>query len=121
MRGTARMSFCSHCPGELRSAPDKVRILSQPVGDLGPVERRKAGLVAAPEDRYGHAAAPDMSLVENAFLTAGVRKGLVKNGFVDWAGTRRFKRRRSSRRMTCAHRGRMRRRGPCRGGICRSS
>ena len=66
--------------GELKSAPDKVRVAGQPVGDLGPVERRRAGLVAA----------PDMSLVENAFLTAGVRKGLTKNGFVDWAGTRRF-------------------------------
>jgi ABC-type uncharacterized transport system ATPase subunit len=48
--------------------------------------------VSAPEDRYGHAAAPDMSLVENAFLTAGVRKGLTKNGFVDWAKTRAFRR-----------------------------
>jgi len=76
--------------GELRSASDRVRIAGQPAGDLGPVERRRAGLVAAPEDRYGHAAAPDMSLVENAFLTAGVRKGLVKNGFVDWAATRTF-------------------------------
>jgi ABC-type uncharacterized transport system ATPase subunit len=28
--------------------------------------------------------------VENAFLTAGVRKGLTKNGFVDWAKTRAF-------------------------------
>ena len=37
-----------------------------------------------------HAAAPDMSLVENAFLTAGVRKGLTRNGFVDWARTRAF-------------------------------
>jgi ABC-type uncharacterized transport system ATPase subunit len=76
--------------GELRAAPDKVRITSQPVGDLGPVARRKAGLVAAPEDRYGHAAAPDMSLIENAFLTAGVRKGLTRRGFVDWAATRAF-------------------------------
>jgi simple sugar transport system ATP-binding protein len=76
--------------GELKAAPDKVRIAGRPVGDLGPVDRRKAGLVSAPEDRYGHAAAPDMSLVENAFLTAGVRKGLTKNGFVDWAKTRAF-------------------------------
>jgi simple sugar transport system ATP-binding protein len=76
--------------GELRAGADRVRIAGRPVGDLGPAERRRAGLVAAPEDRYGHAAAPDMSLVENAFLTAGVRKGLVRRGFVDWAATRRF-------------------------------
>ena len=46
--------------------------------------------VIAPEDRLGHAAAPDMSLVENAFLTGAVRQGLVHRGFVDWAGARGF-------------------------------
>jgi len=76
--------------GELRTAPDKVRVSSRPVGDLGPTERRRAGLVAAPEDRYGHAAAPDMSLVENAFLTAGLRRGLAARGFIDWKKTRGF-------------------------------
>jgi simple sugar transport system ATP-binding protein len=77
--------------GELKVAADRVRIDSQPMGDQGPVARRKAGLVAAPEDRYGHAAAPDMSLIENAFLTAGVRKGLTNTwGFINWAKTRAF-------------------------------
>ena len=76
--------------GELRAAPDRVRIDSHAAGDLGPVERRRAGLVAAPEDRYGHAAAPDMTLVENAFLTGAQRRGLVKRGFIDWAKSRAF-------------------------------
>ncbi|WP_461307432.1 ATP-binding cassette domain-containing protein, partial [Albidovulum sp.] len=76
--------------GELRSAPDRVRLNGHPVGDLGPAERRRAGLVAAPEDRYGHAAAPDMSLVENAFLTGYLRRHLVQHGFIDWRRTRRF-------------------------------
>ncbi|MGB4828089.1 MAG: ABC transporter ATP-binding protein [Paracoccaceae bacterium] len=76
--------------GELKVAPDRVRIAGQPVGDLGPVDRRRAGLVAAPEDRYGHAAAPDMSLIENAFLTAWVRKGLTRSGFIDWGRTRAY-------------------------------
>ncbi|MCY1127993.1 ABC transporter ATP-binding protein [Frigidibacter sp. RF13] len=76
--------------GELRSGPDKVRIGGHAAGDLGPAERRKAGLVAAPEDRYGHAAAPDMSLIENAFLTGALRRGLTKNGFIDWAATKTF-------------------------------
>ena len=76
--------------GELRSGADRVRIGGHPAGDRGPAERRKAGLVSAPEDRYGHAAAPDMSLVENAFLTGAIRRGLTKNGFIDWAATRTF-------------------------------
>src|SRR5690606_23130735 len=76
--------------GELRTEPDRIRIAGHAAGDRGPGDRRKAGLVAAPEDRYGHAAAPDMSLVENAFLTGGLRRGLVRKGFIDWAATRTF-------------------------------
>src|SRR5690606_4013672 len=76
--------------GELRAPADRIRLLGRPIGDLGPTDRRKAGLVAAPEDRYGHAAAPDMSLVENGFLTAWTRMGLTAKGFVDRARTRAF-------------------------------
>jgi simple sugar transport system ATP-binding protein len=50
----------------------------------GPVERRAAGFLSAPEERLGHAAAPDMSLTENAILTAGRREGLVRNGLINW-------------------------------------
>ncbi|MCV2874294.1 ABC transporter ATP-binding protein [Defluviimonas sp. WL0050] len=76
--------------GELRTAPDKVRLNGHAAGDYGPSERRNAGLVAAPEDRYGHAAAPDMSLVENAFLSGYLRRKLSNRGFIDWPATRRF-------------------------------
>ena len=76
--------------GELSAPADRVRIDSAPMGDKGPAERRRAGMVAAPEDRLGHAAAPDMSLVEKAFLTGATRKGLTKNGFIDWAATRDY-------------------------------
>ncbi|RUS60886.1 ABC transporter ATP-binding protein [Pseudorhodobacter sp. E13] len=71
--------------GELRCAPGMVQCFGKPIGHLGPNERRAMGFVAAPEDRLGHAAAPDMSLVENAFLSGSVRKGLTRNGFIDWA------------------------------------
>ncbi len=76
--------------GELRSAPGAVRIEGREVGHLGPTERRRAGLVAAPEERLGHAAAPDMSLVENALLSGAVRKGLTRQGFIDWGATEAF-------------------------------
>jgi len=76
--------------GEVRTDADKVRINGHAAGDLGPADRRRAGLVAAPEDRYGHAAAPDMTLVENAFLTGAIRKHLTRHGFIDWAGARAF-------------------------------
>ncbi len=76
--------------GELRAAGDRVRLNEHAIGDLGPAERRRAGLVSAPEDRYGHAAAPDMSLTENALLTAAIRRKLTRHGFIDWAKTRAF-------------------------------
>ena len=46
--------------------------------------------MAAPEERLGHAAAPDMSLTENALLSGAVRKGLVTHGMIDWAKTKKF-------------------------------
>ncbi len=76
--------------GEIRTAPGAVAIAGQPCGALGPNARRALGLVSAPEERLGHAAAPDMSLTENALLTGAVRKGLLRHGFIDWAKTRAF-------------------------------
>lgn len=76
--------------GELTTTRDAVRIDGQGMGDQGPVARRRAGLVAAPEERLGHAAAPDMSLVENALLSGATRKGLVRNGFIDWPAAQSF-------------------------------
>ena len=76
--------------GEIRTVPGAVKIKGDNAGNLPPNERRMAGLVAGPEERLGHAAAPDMSLVENALLTGVIRKGLAKKGFIDWAATRAY-------------------------------
>ena len=76
--------------GEIKSADGMVKATGVSVGAMGPAERRKIGFVMAPEDRLGHGAAPDMSLVENAFLTGGVRKGLTKHGFINWPAAKEF-------------------------------
>ena len=76
--------------GELRGAADTVRIGGAPFGDKGPEARRRAGLVSAPEERLGHAAAPDMTLTENALLSGATRKGLIRRGFIDWKAARAF-------------------------------
>ena len=60
------------------------------IGHLAPNARRALGLLAAPEERLGHAAAPDMSLTENAMLTGMVRKELSRSGFLDWPRARAF-------------------------------
>ena len=76
--------------GEICGAKEAVKIDGVGFGDLGPNHRRRAGLVTAPEERLGHAAAPDMSLTENALLSGAVRQGLVRRGFIDWVATRAF-------------------------------
>lgn len=76
--------------GELKTVSDSVQLKGQPIGHLGPNQRRELGVLAAPEERLGHAAAPDMSLVENAALSGWVRMDMVKNGFIDWSKARGF-------------------------------
>ena len=76
--------------GELLTAPEAVKLKGKPVGRLGPRARRAAGLLTAPEERLGHAAAPDMTLTENAMLTGAVREGLVSSGFLKWQSARDF-------------------------------
>ncbi|WP_439561224.1 ABC transporter ATP-binding protein [Roseinatronobacter sp.] len=78
--------------GELPAPSAQVKLKGQPVGHLGPNGRRARGLVAAPEERLGHAAAPDMSLTENALLSAARRKGLAWQGFIDWRKSDAFAR-----------------------------
>jgi simple sugar transport system ATP-binding protein len=68
--------------GERRSAPGEILLDGSPIGHRGPTARRHLGLLAAPEERLGHAAAPDMSLAENAFLSGRVRRRLARNGFL---------------------------------------
>jgi ABC-type uncharacterized transport system ATPase subunit len=76
--------------GELLTTSGAVQLRGQAIGHLGPNQRRELGVLAAPEERLGHAAAPDMSLVENAALSGWVRMGMVKNGFIDWSKARSF-------------------------------
>ncbi|MEZ5714210.1 MAG: ABC transporter ATP-binding protein [Paracoccaceae bacterium] len=78
--------------GEVKVASDAIRLGGRPVGQLGPNQRRAAGLLCAPEERLGHAAAPDMSLTENALLTGAVRRDLTHRGFLKWNATRDFAR-----------------------------
>ena len=88
--GNGQDELLAALSGEARVADAAVTLNGQPIGGLGPNARRKLGLLAAPEERLGHAAAPDMSLTENALLTGAVREGLVSNGFLKWADAKSF-------------------------------
>ncbi|WP_299636488.1 ABC transporter ATP-binding protein [uncultured Ruegeria sp.] len=76
--------------GEILTTADAIKFNGQAIGKLGPTARRKLGVLTAPEERLGHAAAPNMSLTENALLTGSVREGLESNGFLKWAETKSF-------------------------------
>ncbi|RMH44500.1 MAG: ABC transporter ATP-binding protein [Alphaproteobacteria bacterium] len=86
--GNGQEELVAALSGEATTAPGTVRIMGEPVGHLGPNPRRQRGLLTAPEERLGHAAAPDMTLVENTALTALARMNLARRGFIDWPRTR---------------------------------
>lgn len=88
--GNGQDELTSVLSGEYPVPAGAITFREHPIGDQGPNERRKLGLLVAPEKRLGHAAAPDMTLTENAFLTGEHREKLSENGLVNWAGARAF-------------------------------
>ncbi|MCT8161192.1 ABC transporter ATP-binding protein [Pseudoruegeria sp. SHC-113] len=88
--GNGQDELLAALSGEVRAPAEAVTVKGQPIGQLGPNARRRLGVLAAPEERLGHAAAPDMSLTENALLTGAIREGLATSGFVNWPKTRGF-------------------------------
>jgi len=76
--------------GETPVARGAIRVNGIEIGDLNPNERRELGVLTAPEERLGHAAAPDMSLVENAILTGAVRQKLTAGGFLRHRAAKAF-------------------------------
>ena len=88
--GNGQDELLAALSGEARVAPEAVRLNGTPIGAAGPNARRGIGVLAAPEERLGHAAAPDMTLTENALLTGAVRRELVSGGFLRWGLARDF-------------------------------
>jgi len=90
--GNGQDELLSVLSGEAKTSKGAISYCGQDISGLGPNARRKIGLLAAPEERLGHAAAPNMSLTENAVLTGNIRKKLSKNNFVNWKKTEAFAR-----------------------------
>ena len=88
--GNGQDELLAAISGEMTVAPEAMKFRGNPVGHLGPNARRSIGILAAPEERLGHAAAPAMSLTENALLSGAIREGLLSNGFINWGGAREF-------------------------------
>ena len=88
--GNGQDELLAALSGESLSQAQQICIDGEACGNLAPNLRRKRGLAAIPEQRLGHGAVPEMSLVDNAFLTAFERLQLKAKGFIKQAATRRF-------------------------------
>jgi simple sugar transport system ATP-binding protein len=82
--GNGQTELMSALSGETinRRQPDSVRFDGLSVGSLDPAQRRALGASFVPEERNGHAAVKDMSLADNAFLTAATRMNLMAKGLM---------------------------------------
>ena len=74
----------------LVDSADAIRIDDRAVGQLGPTARRAIGIGLVPEERLGHGAVPDLSLWENAFLSAATRLNMIRNGFIRIVAATRY-------------------------------
>jgi simple sugar transport system ATP-binding protein len=80
--GNGQQALAAACAGERRAlAPGQVVLDERPVGRLGPAARRALGVGYVPEQRLGHATAPELSLAENTLLS-GV--DLLRRGFLSY-------------------------------------
>ena len=90
--GNGQEELFAALSGERSTTPGMITLAGEPIGQRGPNGRRAMGLLAAPEERLGHAAAPDMTLTENAMLSGRVRQRLGLAGFLKWSATTNFAR-----------------------------
>ena len=86
--GNGQDELLNALSGETLVSPGMLNFDGRDIGLLGPIARRALGVLAAPEERLGHAAVPDMSLTENAMLTGAAREGLERGGMLDWGKAR---------------------------------
>ena len=77
--------------GEVLSGkPENILIDGIAAGHMGPHERRRIHGCFVPEERNGHGAVTTMTLAENAFLSAFIRRSLVRFGVIDAKKTSAF-------------------------------
>ncbi|ADH89010.1 ABC transporter related protein [Ancylobacter novellus DSM 506] len=88
--GNGQTALFEALSGEAPGDPESIVIDTVPAGGLGPTERRalRAGFV--PEERLGHAAAPDMPLSDNVLLTTHGDGGIVSHGVVRHSPLKRY-------------------------------
>src|SRR5436190_3630535 len=88
--GNGQQELLAAISGETRIGKRRqVMLCGAQAGRFGAARRRKLGLCFVPEERLGRGAVPEMSLSENALLTAH-RRGFVKGGLIRFKSIARF-------------------------------
>jgi simple sugar transport system ATP-binding protein len=85
--GNGQRELMAMLSGETLVDAGAIELDGQPVGRLGPRERRALGLRYVPEERLRHGAVPEMTLAENTLLTGD---SLHRGGWISVPGTRRY-------------------------------
>ena len=88
--GNGQRELMQSLLGDVRAAASTILFKGEPVGDLGPKQRRARGMVFVPEERMSHGAVAELTLSENALLTGYRTRNLVGRGLIRAASTRRF-------------------------------
>src|SRR5579871_1057567 len=79
--GNGQAELLAALLGTTLSPSDAIFLTGVPVGHIGAARRRAAGLAFVPEERLGVGAVPELSLVQNALLTA-YQRGMVRHGLI---------------------------------------
>ncbi|HET9762247.1 MAG TPA: ABC transporter ATP-binding protein [Casimicrobiaceae bacterium] len=88
--GNGQKELLAALSGERTMASANAIVLNgEPAGRLDAGRRRALGLAFVPEERLGRGAVPEMSLADNALLTA-YRQELVRHGFIRFAAARAY-------------------------------
>lgn len=87
--GNGQAELLSLISGEKITTNGSIYLEGQNVGKISAGARRDLGLGFVPEERLGRGAVPNMTLSENALLTA-FRQGLTKFGLINFEKTKLF-------------------------------
>ena len=83
--GNGQEALYAYLAGEeLAPSASAVRLNGVDAGRFGPSERRALGAAFVPEERLGHAAMPDFSLIDNTLLSNLGTDGFQKRGLINW-------------------------------------
>ena len=89
--GNGQRELAAALSGErLADAAHAIVVNGVPAGRLDAAARRTLGLCYVPEERDGHGAVPEMSLVENALLTAYGQHLVTRQGLIRQRAVRAF-------------------------------